>query len=157
MKKTLGEFLSVKPEHYPLTLYFNDFYYYENKDHRHLLMYIPSGKKTQNFHVSKKLNILLQLNEVFNLSLDKISIDIDNKYYYSASCDSEFLRTDDGTNQFLCVGTITLKLDWFIGDEKLSKGEYKKKRKKIEAYFEKINGKQILTEELDHPARPPTL
>lgn len=71
---TLGQKLLFSEDEYPLTLYFDDFYYYENKDGKHLLMHVPTRKSTENFKISNKVNIMKQINLIFGLAIEEMRI-----------------------------------------------------------------------------------
>lgn len=71
---TLGQKLMIREDEYPLTLYFGDFYYYENSNGNHLLMHMPTRKSTENFKISQKVNIMKQINLAFNLNIEELKI-----------------------------------------------------------------------------------
>lgn len=71
---TLGQKLLFTEDEYPLTLYFDDFYYYENKDGKHVLTHLPTRKSTENFKISNKVNLMKQINLIFGLDLQEMHI-----------------------------------------------------------------------------------
>lgn len=89
MKQTIGRYIKLNDEDFPLTLNFNDFYYYEAVTGEHLLLHTLTGKRSMEFYItSNKFNILELINTRFEMDLESISIE----GLYSATKNSEFFR-----------------------------------------------------------------
>ena len=97
MKKTLGQYFGFKVNDYPITLNFNDFYYYENSNHNHILLYIPTGKMVNDFYMVDNLSgyLLNRINDVFQLNLSEIEIyrPFTNEVLCKSKLDSEWVYT----------------------------------------------------------------
>lgn len=107
---TLGQKLMIREDEYPLTLYFGDFYYYENINGHHLLMHIPTRKSTENFKISHKINIMKQINLVFDLNIEELKI------YDPAGKEMLF----HGTKEY--SSTVTQRM--FDGDSSVGVGKF---------------------------------
>jgi len=70
---TLGVYLGFTDDKFPLTLYFNDFYYFENTDHQNFLIHMPTKQKVDNLDIGTTYLFNL-ICDTFNLNLEQISI-----------------------------------------------------------------------------------
>lgn len=157
---TIGEHLNFLKEEFPITLNFSEFYYYENILGQHFLLHKPSGKKINNFKVSKKINILQQLNIVFDLNLSEIKIynnDDNDHYIYSATSDSSFtlINREKGLFEGTTVATYTMWVDFgsIINHDNNKSGKKITKKDFDDLIFKYANGLPTTTE-FSHPTQP---
>ena len=119
MKQTIGRYIKLNDEDFPLTLNFNDFYYYEAVTGEHLLLHMLTGKRSMEFYItSNKFNILELINTRFEMDLESISIE----GLYSATKNSEFFRASfsgfEGSSGYAgaMFGTMKINMEWLVDD-----------------------------------------
>ena len=116
MKETIGRYLKLSDEEFPLTLNFDDFYYYEAVTGEHLLLHTLTGKRSMVFYITdNKYNILELINRRFGMNLESISID----GLYSATKNSEFFRSSlHGTSgsSGMMVGYMKIDMEWLVDE-----------------------------------------
>jgi len=157
MKQTIGRYIKLNDEDFPLTLNFNDFYYYEAVTGEHLLLHLLTGKRSMEFYItSNNFNILELINARFETDLESISFE----RLYSATKTSEFFRVSfSGFESYAggMIGTMKINLDWLVEDLPETKKEY------VTKYLHnlcKVPDTQDLNINIGHGvngyARPPT-
>lgn len=164
---TLGQKLMIRENEYPLTLYFGDFYYYENSKGNHLLMHTPTRKSTENFKISQKVNIMKQINLVFGLTIEELKIHdpSGNEMLFHGSKDHTSTVTQRMIDSDGSVGIgkfqmeCTFIMDWIAkAPDKPENGRvYTKEslKKAVKEWMRKYTTGQTLSGEINHPVKKP--
>ena len=138
MKQTIGRYINIEIEEYPISLYFNDFYYYERADGKHLLLHTLTGKRFTDFYLNNNSNLFRLINERFGLDIDLISISHNNESYYSATKFSEFFRGRDYNCSGVTVGNI--HITYLLDDMGVSE----EKKEVVNKYIFSLTGSTVL-------------
>jgi hypothetical protein len=156
MKQTIGRYINLNDNEFPLVLNFNDFYYYETVTGEHLLLHTISGKKAMDFYfTSDKYSILELINQRFGMDIELISID----GLYSATINSEYIRSGaiSGETSFM-MGTMKFDLYATFNLPETNKDEPQKNILNLGYLPDSINIQISLddTNGVNQYARPPT-
>ena len=172
MKKTLGEYLGFEADEYPITLNFNDFYYYENGDHNHILLHTPTKRKSTEFYIlSTDHNIIKKFNTIFDLQLTEIHIHdpISNEMLCHSTPNSDFLYVKGSsygtaTGSRVYQGMISINIDMLWDTSTMTDDEKAAKETQLKFYFHNLNLETVDMDAIEteqdvsetDQARPPT-
>jgi hypothetical protein len=85
MSYTLGKYIGLVEDDYPLCISNDDIYYYEHVSGEHILLDIRTGNVTKNLLIRANDGLIEKINKILGSNLTEINILINKKLYFYSS------------------------------------------------------------------------